>query len=58
MLPGGHSYSVFVKNVDAFCPFLWSLPGAKVKRFRLVTLRKVSEKPSIDCVLWVTLKAF
>lgn len=57
MLPGGRSYSVFVKNGDGFCPFLGSLPEAKVKR--LVKLRKeVSKKPSIDCVLWVTLRAF
>jgi hypothetical protein len=45
MLLGDYSYDVLVMNVAAF---LGSLPQAKVKRFRLVTLRKVSKKPTID----------
>ena len=51
MLPGDHSYDL-VKNVDAFWPFLKSLPKAKVKRFILIALTKeVSEMPSIDFIL-------
>ena len=47
---------VLVKNVAAFYPCLKSRPEAKVKRFRSIALTKeVSEKPSIDFVLWFTL---
>jgi hypothetical protein len=55
MLPGDHSYDVLVKNMVSFCPLLESLSKAKVKRFRLVALRNVSKKPSIDSALWFTL---
>jgi hypothetical protein len=29
-----------MKNVAAFCPYLKSLPEAKVKRFKLIALTK------------------
>jgi hypothetical protein len=39
-----------------FCPCLKSLPGAKVKRLRLIALmKKVSETPIMDFVLWLSL---
>ena len=45
-----------MKNVATFHPCLKSLPEAKVKRLRLISLTKeVSEKPSIDFVLWLSL---
>jgi hypothetical protein len=45
-----------VKNVATFCPCLKRLPEAKVKRLRLIVLtEEVSETPSIDFVLWLTL---
>lgn len=44
-----------MKNVVAFCPCLKSLPGAKVKRFRLIaSTKEVSKHPRIDPVLWFT----
>lgn len=56
MLSGDCSYGVLVKNVATFCPHLGSLLEAKVRRFRLVSLRKeVFKKPSIDSILWFTL---
>ena len=40
----------------SFCPCLKILPMAKVKRFILIALSmEVSEKPSIDFALWLTL---
>ena len=48
--------AILVKNVATFCPCLKSLPEAKVKRLRLVTLTKeASERPIIDFVLWLNL---
>jgi hypothetical protein len=48
--------SILVKNVAAFCPCLKSLPEAKVKRFVLIARTKeVSQKPSRDFVLWLSL---
>jgi hypothetical protein len=45
-----------VKNVATFCPYLKSLPEAKVKRLRLIALsREVSKKPSRTFVLWLSL---
>ena len=45
-----------LKKVAAFCHCLKSLSEAKLKRLRLIALTKeVSEKPSIDFVLWFTL---
>jgi hypothetical protein len=45
-----------VKNVATFCPWLKSLPEAKVKRLRLIALTKeVSKKLSGDFVLWLSL---
>jgi hypothetical protein len=42
--------------VAAFCPYLKSLPEAKVKRLGLIALTKeVSKKPSRDFVLWLNL---
>jgi hypothetical protein len=47
---------ILVKNVATFCPCLKSLPEAKVKRLRLITLTKeVSKKPSRGFVLWLSL---
>ena len=47
---------ILVKNVATFCPCLKSLPGAKVKRLRLIALTKeVSKKLSRDFVLWLSL---
>ena len=44
---------LLVKDVATFCPYLKSLPEAKVKRFILISLTKeVSEMPIIDFVLW------
>jgi hypothetical protein len=38
-----------VKSVATFCPYLKSLPDAKVKRLRLIVLtNEVSETPIID----------
>jgi hypothetical protein len=43
---------LLVKDVATFCPYLKSLPEAKVKRFILISLTKeVSEMPIIDFVL-------
>jgi hypothetical protein len=36
----------FVKNIVAFCPYLNSLPEAKVKRFILIALTKEVSKES------------
>ena len=48
-LPRNYSCAILVKNVVAFCPCLKSLPEAKVKSFRLVTLAKeISKQLSID----------
>jgi hypothetical protein len=48
---------ILVKNVATFCPWLKSLPEAKVKRLGLVALTlKVSEMPIINFVLWLNLK--
>jgi hypothetical protein len=45
-----------VKNVATFCPCLKSLPEAKVKRLRLISLTKeASEMPIIDFVFWFSL---
>jgi hypothetical protein len=45
MFPRDCSCDSLMKNMAAFCPCLKSLPGAKVKRFRLITLTKeVSKK--------------
>jgi hypothetical protein len=45
---------ILVKNVAAFCRCLKSLPGAKVKRLKLIALTKeVSKEPSRDFVLWL-----
>ena len=44
------------KNVATFCHCLMSLSEAKLERLRLITLsKKVSEKPIIDFVLWLSL---
>jgi hypothetical protein len=37
---GDRSNDVFLKNVAAFCPFLKSIPEAKIKKFRLIALTK------------------
>jgi hypothetical protein len=56
MLPRDCSCDILVKNVAAFCPCLKNLPKVKVKRFILIALTKeVSEMPSIDFVLWLSL---
>ena len=40
---------ILVRNVAAFCPYLKSLPEAKVKRFILIALTKeVSKELSKD----------
>ena len=47
------SCDILVKNVAAFCPSK-SLPEAKVKRFRLITLKKeISKQPIINSVVWL-----
>jgi hypothetical protein len=54
VFPRDYSCDILVKNVAAFCRK--SLPEAKVKRFRLITLSKESpNQPSIDSALWFTL---
>ena len=54
--PGGCFYGILMKNMTTFCPFLKSLPDAKVKRLGLIVLTKeVSKKPSRDFVLWLSL---
>ena len=41
----------------AFCSYLKNLPEAKIKRVQSIALTKeVSQKPSIDFVLWFSLK--
>ena len=53
---GDCSYDVWMKNADAFCLCLGTLPETKVKRFWLIALAKdISEMPSIDFVLCFTL---
>ena len=43
-----------MKNVAAFCPYLKSLPEAKVKSFRVIPLaEEVSKQPSIDFATWL-----
>jgi hypothetical protein len=56
-LPEDCSSGVLVKNVADFCPCLKSLPEAKVKRFiwLIVLTKEVSNQPSLDSVLWLTL---
>jgi hypothetical protein len=45
-----------MKNMATFCPWLRSLPGAKIKRFILIALtEEVSKRPSRDLVLWLSL---
>jgi hypothetical protein len=47
---------ILVKNVATFCPYLKSLPEAKVKRLRLIALTKeISKNLSRDFVLWLSL---
>jgi hypothetical protein len=47
---------ILVKNEATFCPCLKSLPEAKVKRLRLISLTKeVSKKSSRDFALWISL---
>ena len=50
---------ILVKNMATFCPWLKSLPEAKVKRLGLIALialtKEVSKKPSRDIVLWLSL---
>ena len=56
MWPRNCFCGILVKNVATFCPCLKSLPGVKVKTLRLILLTKeVSESPTIDFVLWVSL---
>lgn len=56
MCPRDCSCDIMLKNVSTFCPCLKSLPEAKVKRFRLITLSKeILKQPSLDPVLWFTL---
>jgi hypothetical protein len=56
MCPRDCFCSILVKNIAAFCPCLKSLPEAKVKRLKLITLTKdVSETPIIDFVLSLSL---
>ena len=51
MWPRDCSCDSLVKNVTAF-----SLPEAKVKTLRLIaSTKEVSEKPSLDFILWFTL---
>ena len=53
MWPRDCSCDILVKNVAAFCPSK-SLPEAKVKRFRLITLKKeISKQPIINSVVWL-----
>jgi hypothetical protein len=45
---------ILVKAMATFCPFLKSLPEAKVKRVRLIVMTKeVSKIPIIEFVLWL-----
>ena len=44
---------ILVKNVAAFCPCLKSLPEAKIKRFILIALTKVSKQPGVKSVVWL-----
>jgi hypothetical protein len=50
---------ILVKNMTTFCPFLKSLPDAKVKRLGLIALialtKGVSKQPSRDFILWLSL---
>jgi hypothetical protein len=55
MFSSDHSWDILVRNVTAFCPCPKSLPEAKVKIFKLITLAKELSKPSLDSVLWFTL---
>jgi hypothetical protein len=43
-----------VKNVNAFCPCLKSLPESKVQRFILNALTKSQKYPSRVIVLWLS----
>jgi hypothetical protein len=46
----------FGEECGYFCPCLKSLPGAKVKRLRLIALiKEVSKKLNRDFVLWLSL---
>jgi hypothetical protein len=50
---GSLTKEVSEKNVAAFCPYLKSLPEAKVKRLSLITMAKeISKQPLIDFILW------
>jgi hypothetical protein len=49
-------HGILVKNVVTFSPCLKSLPEAKVKRLRLVSLtREVSKKTRRYSVIWLSL---
>jgi hypothetical protein len=58
MLPRDCPYYIVEKIVVAFCPWMKSLPEAKMKRFRLIALTKeVSNQPSLDFILWFTMRS-
>jgi hypothetical protein len=44
MLSRNHSWDIFMKTVATFCPCPKSLPEAKVKRCRLITLIQEASK--------------
>ena len=47
-----HSCDILVKNMTIFCPYLKSLPEAKVKKFEFILLvEEVSKQSSIDSVV-------
>ena len=51
------SWAILVKDLNAFCLCLKSLPEAKVRKFRLLVLaNKISKQPSIDRLCPVVLK--
>ena len=51
-----YSCDILVTNMDSFCPCPKRLPEVKMRRFRIISLTKeVSNQPSLDSVLWLTL---
>jgi hypothetical protein len=48
---------ILVKCVAALCPFLGSLPKAKMKKFRLVLLKKEASESLVYTLLFILMKS-
>jgi hypothetical protein len=54
MLSKDYFYDILVKNMTALCHCLKSVPEAKVKRLRLISLtKKVLKLSGLSSVMWL-----